>query len=141
MYIQSGFSECNFDLCVSVCNFGQEWEVSELSTKTPYRAGLGEEIHAHIGVKISLRSINITLKGIYNKTISSCTSNMNQFSCSSSLHFIQIFIGRDTVKINPRDMFFNITKDVNYIIDNNIIKWPPFKCNFTKPRYTCRALS
>ena len=47
----------------TVCNFGQEWEVSEIETKTQYRAGLREEIDAEIEVKIGLRSVNITLKG------------------------------------------------------------------------------
>ena len=50
-------------LCVSVVNFGQEWEVAELTNvPTQYRAGLAEEIHANIGIKIGLRSVNITLK-------------------------------------------------------------------------------
>ena len=48
---------------ISVCNYGQEWEVSSTDAITPYRAGLDEEIHAHIEVKIGLRSVNITLKG------------------------------------------------------------------------------
>lgn len=46
-----------------LCNFGQEWEVSHLSTKTQYRAGLRGDINATVGLKIGLRSINITLKG------------------------------------------------------------------------------
>ena len=45
-----------------MCNFGQEWEVSEIHTKTQYRAGISDEIEANIGVKIGLRSINITLR-------------------------------------------------------------------------------
>ena len=48
-------------------NFGQEWEVAEVSTRTQYRAGLRKDIHAHIGVKIGLRSINVTLKGTPSK--------------------------------------------------------------------------
>lgn len=48
---------------IFIVNFGQEWEVASVDTKTQYRAGLREEIHARIGVKIGLRSINITLKG------------------------------------------------------------------------------
>ena len=47
-----------------MCNFGQEWEVAEIHTVTQYRAGLTEEIDADIGVKIGLRSVNITLKGM-----------------------------------------------------------------------------
>ena len=54
---------CIWVVFVVVCNFGKEWEVSELYTRTPFRAGLEEEIHAHIKVKIGLRSVNITLKG------------------------------------------------------------------------------
>lgn len=55
----------------TVTNFGQEWEVASIYTKTQYRAGLKEEIHAHIGAKIGLRSINITLKGWINPFFSS----------------------------------------------------------------------
>jgi dual oxidase maturation factor 1 len=48
---------------VSVVNYGQEWEVAEAhNVPTQYRAGLINEIHANIGIKIGLRSINITLK-------------------------------------------------------------------------------
>ncbi|XP_076649296.1 uncharacterized protein LOC143357030 isoform X2 [Halictus rubicundus] len=46
-----------------VNNFGQEWEVSTIRTKTPYRAGDGHEIDALIGLKIGLRSLNVTLRG------------------------------------------------------------------------------
>ncbi|XP_031827942.2 dual oxidase maturation factor 1-like isoform X1 [Nomia melanderi] len=46
-----------------VNNFGQEWERSTVRTKVPYRAGTGHEINGTIGVKIGLRSVNITLKG------------------------------------------------------------------------------
>lgn len=48
---------------IMVCNFGQEWEVGHIETKTQYRAGLRSEINASVGVKIGLRSVNITLKG------------------------------------------------------------------------------
>lgn len=43
-------------------NYGQEWEVDRIKTKTPYKAGTAQEINATIGVKIGLRSVNITLK-------------------------------------------------------------------------------
>ncbi|XP_015437401.1 PREDICTED: dual oxidase maturation factor 1-like [Dufourea novaeangliae] len=46
-----------------VNNFGQEWEVSSVKTRTPYRAGNKHEIDAAIGVKIGLRSVNVTLQG------------------------------------------------------------------------------
>lgn len=45
-------------------NFGQEWEVGEIESKTAYRAGTGAEINATIGIKIGLRSVNVTLKRI-----------------------------------------------------------------------------
>lgn len=44
-------------------NFGQEWEYGKVKSKTPYRAGVGQEIEAQMEVKIGLRSVNITLKG------------------------------------------------------------------------------
>ncbi|KAK3876191.1 hypothetical protein Pcinc_018993, partial [Petrolisthes cinctipes] len=49
-------------LIIMLCNFGQEWEVGHIETRTAYKAGSAEEIHAAIGVKLGLRSVNITLK-------------------------------------------------------------------------------
>jgi len=43
-------------------NFGQEWEYGSTRSKTPYRAGTGQEIDAQMAIKIGLRSVNITLK-------------------------------------------------------------------------------
>ncbi|XP_069939537.1 dual oxidase maturation factor 1 isoform X2 [Cherax quadricarinatus] len=51
-------------LIIMVCNFGQEWEVGHLDTHTLYRAGTGQEISARVGVKLGLRSVNITLKAL-----------------------------------------------------------------------------
>ncbi len=48
---------------VAVCNFGQDWEVAQIQSRTQYRAGLRQGINASIGVKIGLRSMNVTLKG------------------------------------------------------------------------------
>lgn len=47
----------------AVENFGQKWEYGSVKSKTPYRAGTGQEIDAQMEVKIGLRSVNITLKG------------------------------------------------------------------------------
>ncbi|KMQ87997.1 dual oxidase maturation factor 1, partial [Lasius niger] len=50
-------------------NFGQEWEYGGTRSKTPYRAGVGQEIEAQMAVKIGLRSVNITLKaGLLQRT-------------------------------------------------------------------------
>ncbi|XP_049765664.1 dual oxidase maturation factor 1-like isoform X3 [Schistocerca cancellata] len=43
-------------------NFGQEWETGDVIAKTPYKAGTPKEINAIIGVKLGLRSVNVTLK-------------------------------------------------------------------------------
>ncbi|XP_011171592.1 dual oxidase maturation factor 1 isoform X2 [Solenopsis invicta] len=48
--------------CLLIENFGQEWEYGSTKSKTPYRAGIGQEINAQMVVKIGLRSVNITLK-------------------------------------------------------------------------------
>ena len=53
----------NTIIIFAVCNFGQEWEVAEASAVTQYKAGTRQHIHAEIGVKIGLRSVNITLRG------------------------------------------------------------------------------
>ncbi|KAJ9578716.1 hypothetical protein L9F63_005078 [Diploptera punctata] len=42
-------------------NFGQEWEIGKIKTRTPYKAGEPNEITASVGVKIGLRSVNVTL--------------------------------------------------------------------------------
>ena len=41
---------------------GQEWESAELYTHTPYKAFTSHEIQAHVGMRIGLASVNITLK-------------------------------------------------------------------------------
>ncbi|XP_014483534.1 PREDICTED: dual oxidase maturation factor 1-like [Dinoponera quadriceps] len=43
-------------------NFGQKWEYGKVRSKTPYRAGEGQEVMADMEVKIGLRSVNITMK-------------------------------------------------------------------------------
>ncbi|XP_006818581.1 dual oxidase maturation factor 1-like [Saccoglossus kowalevskii] len=48
---------------ILLVNFGQEWEVANITTKVEYKAAMSEDIVAEIGVKIGLRSVNITLKG------------------------------------------------------------------------------
>jgi len=42
---------------------GQEWENAEIVTRTPYKAFANKEITAHVGIKIGLGAVNITLKG------------------------------------------------------------------------------
>uniref|UniRef100_H2Z2I0 Dual oxidase maturation factor 1 n=1 Tax=Ciona savignyi TaxID=51511 RepID=H2Z2I0_CIOSA len=42
---------------------GQDWESAEIETKTAYKAFTNTEIHAKIGMKIGLGSVNVTLKG------------------------------------------------------------------------------
>ncbi|XP_036148580.1 dual oxidase maturation factor 1 isoform X2 [Monomorium pharaonis] len=59
--IKIGFSIAIGCLLI-VENFGQEWEYGSTKSKTPYRAGIGQEIDAQMAVKIGLRSVNITLK-------------------------------------------------------------------------------
>ena len=40
-----------------------EWETAEIETHTLYKAFSPKEIKAHIGMKIGLRGVNITMKG------------------------------------------------------------------------------
>lgn len=51
-------------LSIMLCNFGQDWEVGQLTTRTAYRAGTAQEIRARVGVRLGLRSVNITLKAV-----------------------------------------------------------------------------
>lgn len=57
-------------------NYGQDWEVGSIETKTAYRVG-GNEINAKIGIKIGLRSINVTLKGTPSGEITSKYENID----------------------------------------------------------------
>lgn len=45
-------------------NFGQEWEVGHVRSKMPYVAGKPHEINASLGLKIGLRSVNVTLYSV-----------------------------------------------------------------------------
>lgn len=40
--------------------------MDHIETQTPYKAGIGQIINASIGVKIGLRSVNVTLKSDVN---------------------------------------------------------------------------
>nr|XP_002123520.2 dual oxidase maturation factor 1-like isoform X2 [Ciona intestinalis]XP_018670860.1 dual oxidase maturation factor 1-like isoform X1 [Ciona intestinalis] len=42
---------------------GQDWESAEIQTKTAYKAFTNTEIHAKVGMRIGLGSVNVTLKG------------------------------------------------------------------------------
>lgn len=48
---------------ILLCNFGQEWEVGKVKTETQYKAFSKKDVKAEIGLKIGLRSINVTLVG------------------------------------------------------------------------------
>ena len=51
-------------VCSSVGNFGMEWEVATLKTKTPYKAYTSAELeNARVGMKLGLRGVNVTLYG------------------------------------------------------------------------------
>jgi hypothetical protein len=45
-------------------NFGYEWRVASLKTRTPYKAFLSAEIDAKIEVHVGLRGFNVTLEGV-----------------------------------------------------------------------------
>ena len=48
----------------AVGNFGMEWEVAALETRTPYKAYTSAELeNARVGMKLGLRGVNVTLYG------------------------------------------------------------------------------
>ena len=52
-------------VCFLVGNFGMEWEVASLKTKTPYKAYSSAELEeAWVGMKLGLRAVNVTLYGM-----------------------------------------------------------------------------
>jgi len=66
-YLLTNIDICWLLLCLryfAVCNFGQDWEVAHVKkVRTQYKALLPVEIEADVGVRIGLRSVNITLRG------------------------------------------------------------------------------
>jgi hypothetical protein len=52
-----------------VGNYGHEWEVGEVEITSPYKPASAEEIQGKIGLHISLRGINVTLKGLNLRTL------------------------------------------------------------------------
>ena len=90
----------------AVCNFGQEWEVAHIHTKTPYRAGLKREIEADIGVKIGLRSVNITLKSTFSWIFMSSFLNLGRYTAVANMYGITGFVLH--VSVTP-------TKDTPYL--------------------------
>ncbi|PVD38821.1 hypothetical protein C0Q70_01444 [Pomacea canaliculata] len=66
---------------ILVSNFAMTWEVSTItSTPTKYKAGIGDDITATIGVNIGLRGINVTLKGEPEKQLNETINYNEHFS-------------------------------------------------------------
>ncbi|CAG7722564.1 unnamed protein product [Allacma fusca] len=54
---------------VVVGNYGHEWEVGKVEIISQYKPGSSEELHAHLGLHVALRGINITLKDVTGRNI------------------------------------------------------------------------
>ncbi|XP_077992198.1 dual oxidase maturation factor 1-like [Glandiceps talaboti] len=68
---------------IILVNFGQEWEVSRIHTQTEYKAATDQDIEAEVGVKIGLRSVNITLRGTPENQINEQINYNERFSWDS----------------------------------------------------------
>ena len=87
---------------VSVCNFGQDWEVATVTNTTvQYKAGLREEIKAEIGVNIGLRSVNITLKCKY---IMILLPLLNTLALNNYNYYVTIFTMSRTIGRNKNKL-------------------------------------
>ena len=62
-----------------------EWETAEIETKTLYKAFSPKEIEAHIGMKIGLRGVNITMKGWLQRYRVLMCIRHKQFYCIKSI--------------------------------------------------------
>ncbi|XP_054713754.1 dual oxidase maturation factor 1-like [Uloborus diversus] len=49
---------------ILICNFGYGWEYGSVKAVVQYKSFINENAHAHIGLKVGLRGINVTLKGL-----------------------------------------------------------------------------
>ncbi|XP_070539714.1 dual oxidase maturation factor 1-like [Ptychodera flava] len=78
---------------ILIANFGQEWEVSEIHTKTEYKAATDKDIEAEVGVKIGLRSVNITLKGTPEKQLNEQINYNERFSWAPTWDQGRLFYG------------------------------------------------
>jgi dual oxidase maturation factor 1 len=80
-----GYAEVLFILSVGASilfsQFGTEWERGVIKTHTPYtNAGLGKQVYAEIGLFLTLRGMNVTLKGLPERQLNETINYNERFS-------------------------------------------------------------
>ncbi|XP_035207012.1 dual oxidase maturation factor 1-like isoform X2 [Stegodyphus dumicola] len=65
---------------ILVCNFGYGWEYGSVEALTPYKSFVKQQVKANIGLKVGLRGINVTLKGIPKLQINETINYNERFS-------------------------------------------------------------
>ncbi|XP_054159680.1 dual oxidase maturation factor 1-like [Oppia nitens] len=58
------FANIFIGLSILLCSFEHHWESDSVDINTQYKAGIGRHVNVSIGLKIGLKGVNITLKGI-----------------------------------------------------------------------------
>ena len=118
---------------IMLSNFGQEWESAHLHTKTVYRAGTKTEIMADVGVKIGLRSVNITLKSQYiaEPRNSVCLRILFGFSPHEATTFMHNNLNVVITQFLDIFSIFSSAKNVQEEIDTNVIETIDYNERFT----------
>ncbi|GBO04566.1 Dual oxidase maturation factor 1 [Araneus ventricosus] len=63
-----------------VCNFGYGWEYGSVNATTPYKSFINEQVKAEIGLKVGLRGINVTLRGLPQTQLNETINYNERFS-------------------------------------------------------------
>ncbi|XP_071034974.1 dual oxidase maturation factor 1 [Parasteatoda tepidariorum] len=65
---------------ILICNFGYGWEYGSLTATTQYKSFVNEHVKANIGLKIGLRGINVTLRGLPQNQLNETINYNERFS-------------------------------------------------------------
>ncbi|CAL1264848.1 unnamed protein product [Larinioides sclopetarius] len=65
---------------ILICNFGYGWEYGSVKATTPYKSFINEQVKAEIGLKVGLRGINVTLRGLPQTQLNETINYNERFS-------------------------------------------------------------
>ncbi|KAG8183360.1 hypothetical protein JTE90_008263 [Oedothorax gibbosus] len=65
---------------ILVCNFGYGWEYGSVRAETQYKSFVDGHVKAEIGLKVGLRGINVTLRGIPERQLNETINYNERFS-------------------------------------------------------------
>ncbi|XP_028409127.1 dual oxidase maturation factor 1-like [Dendronephthya gigantea] len=116
---------------IILSNFGMEWEHAEIETKTLYKAFSGKEIEAHIAIKIGLRGVNITMKGVPDVNVKLDNTTVEKVDYNERFHWnspwglsITANINREFREAQYKGLPYAILWIAEYFtIDGENIRW------------------